>query len=304
VQRGQAAALLPAIDQTSTDRIQARREETFDPAPAAPAGQISRAVRGREQAAALALAASHVREVLRGRAETSHGRGLPAETGRARRVAADRASRAETGQAPVEARAPRLVNSMTFLEWLALALRAAPQQPSSQIGQTWTAEASSDRVAPRVRDKTVAECSGHFRISPAVSHGLVKTVAEFNDHFQIGPVAPHGPVKTEAEFNARFQIGPAGTTALGRVAAAFNDRNFGQIDRRGPAKMAVVFSARDFALTDRTFDRIDRAFAPTGRSTSATSTLTTTITSSTGAQPGTTSPGMISTASAIVGRTR
>jgi hypothetical protein len=75
--------------------------------------------------------------------------------------------------------------------------------------------------------------------------------------------------------------------------------------------MAAVSNDRTFGLIGRTFDRTAQTFgltaqidfAPTG-STSATSTLTTTITSSTDGRRGTIFPGTISTASAIVGRTR
>jgi hypothetical protein len=86
------------------------------------------------------------------------------------------------------------------------------------------------------------------------------------------------------------------------MVAEFSAQAFGRIDRRDLVKMAEEFNAQAFDLTDvQTFDRID--FAPIGL-TSATSTLTTTITSSTDARRGTISPETISTASGIVGRTR
>jgi hypothetical protein len=137
VVRGRAAALWRAIGQTSTGRIQARRVETFDPAPAEAAGQISRAVvRGRERAVARAQGTLDDRAGLRDPAATLDVPGLReglgparavasrAETGQGRAVVSREetgpgpavASRAETGQAPVAVRARRPAVSMTSSE--------------------------------------------------------------------------------------------------------------------------------------------------------------------------------------------
>jgi hypothetical protein len=188
------------------------------------------------------------------------GRELREGTGRVRVAVADRPSREETGRALVEARAPQQANSMIFWEWLALELPAARQPPSSQIGlrqgPVKMAEASSGRVAPRVRDKAVVEFSGHFRIVLALLDP-VKTAAVFSDRFRIGLVETPALVKAAAGFSGP-SFGPIGRISapidqqdLGKAAAGFSAPIFGPIgrilvpiDQQGPGKMAAASNAR------------------------------------------------------------
>jgi hypothetical protein len=261
--------------------------ETFDPAVVELAGRILPVVRDRGRAVAQARATLVVQAARRDPVRAiSVARGLRVEADQVLGISVAQESRAEVG--PVRAEDVRhRANSMTFWEWLVLDLRAAQQRaPSLRIDQApasdlarliGPAKLGLDRMAVAfnarlrigrapVRDRTAVVCSGHFLIGLVKVHGLVRTAVVFNAlrPDPLGLEKVHGP---------------------DRMAAGYSGL---RPDPLGPVKMAAAYNVRGFALTAvRTFDRIGRACVPTGRSTSATSTLTTTITSSTRARRGT-----------------